>query len=97
MKKLIFAAAISLASTGALALDKVLDPNENYQSPLTDHSAAPKSEQLGAGHDHGNDTVKNFVKHGHDMPVMPDEHKQMADTMHDHGDDTIKNFTSHKD
>ncbi len=97
MKKLIIAAAISLASTGALALDKTLDPNENYQSPLADHGPAPKATQLGEGHDHGDDTVKDFVKHGHDMPVKPDEHSKMGKAMHDHGDDVAKDFVPHKD
>ena len=97
MKKLVIAAAIALASTAALALDKVVDPNENYQSPLAEHGAAPKSEQLAEGHDHGDDAIRNFAKHGHDMPVKPDTHSMSDKPMHGHGDDVIRDYTPHKD
>lgn len=97
MKNFIFATTLALASTGAFALDKVLDPSENYQSPLADHSPGSKADQLSPMHDHGEDTAKEFIEHGHDLPIRDDHpHSNMA-KMHDHDEDTVKNFVEHKE
>jgi len=43
-------------------------------------------------HGHGDDTVKDFTKHGHDKSVsMP----MSKGATHGHGDDTVKDFTKH--
>ncbi|WP_043107079.1 hypothetical protein [endosymbiont of unidentified scaly snail isolate Monju] len=96
MKKLVIATLLTLSSAGAMALDQVLDNNEYYGSPLADHAPGSRSTSLGPNHDHGDDTVKEFVRHGHDLPVKPDNHPYAQNMpMHDHGDDTIKNFVPH--
>jgi len=98
MKKLIIATLLTLSSAGAMALDQVLDKGEYYNSPLADHSRGQRTTVLGPNHDHGNDTAKEFVQHGHDLPVQPDNHPHMANpAMHDHGDDTVKDFIKHTD
>lgn len=100
MKTLILASALTLITSGAFALDEYLGgSSEYYQSPLVDHSRGEKTNALGPHHDHGDNTLRNYIPHGHDVPVL--EHPKASgdvnpnNMMHDHGDDTIKNFTPH--
>ena len=102
MKNLIIAGAISLFATTAFALDKYVgDSSEFYGSVLTDHGAgAPQTNKLSSAHDHGDNTIDNFVEHEHDgkivaQPVGRSDGNRI-DPLHDHGDNTINNFVDHK-
>ncbi len=99
MKKIILITALSLATGGAFALDSHLSgSDEYYQSPLTDHGPGSTTETIGVGHDHGDDTIRNFTGHDHDMPVVDKPASSSDGTtpkLHDHGDDVIKEFIPH--
>lgn len=101
MKKLLISSAIMLLTTGAYALDQNVDSSsEYYGSALADHGPGGKSGQLGATHDHGDNTVKNFVEHGHDQRIVQtpragSDSGHMMPAMHDHGDNVDKNYNAH--
>lgn len=96
MKYLIIATALTLGATGAFAHDEVLkNSSEGYQSPLADHGPGSKADQLSPQHGHGDDTVKNFVKHGHDLPIRDDHPHGPATAMHQHGDDVVRDYVEH--
>lgn len=99
MKKLILITALSLATGGAFALDNHLSGSgEYYQSPLTDHSQGSKTEAIGVNHDHGDDTILEFTKHGHDVPVVDkpaSSGEGSTPKVHDHGEDVIKEYIPH--
>lgn len=100
MKKLILISALTFVTSGAFALDNSLGgSSEYYQSPLLDHGKSEKTNSLGANHGHGDNTVLDYIPHGHDFPVQeyPEATGDPDGTnmMHDHGDDTIQNFIPH--
>lgn len=101
MNKLLIATAIGLISTGAFATDQHIgESSEYYQSPLADHGPGAKTKMLAPGHDHGDDTQKNFVDHDHDMPVAKTQAASSGSSsmpgMHDHGDDVRDNYIAHE-
>lgn len=102
MKKLIIAGVISLFATTAFALhENVGDSSEFYGSTLTEHGAgSPQTNEVSATHDHGDDTIYNFVEHDHDGKIVAEpvgrNGKNRIDPLHDHGDDTINNFVEHQ-
>jgi len=98
VKNFIIASAITLLSTAAIAHDKVLGESSEYESsPLVDHGQSKTSSTLPRNHDHGDDTVNNFVGHDHDR-MMAEHHPAIAQqpTVHDHGDNTSNNFVEHE-
>jgi hypothetical protein len=102
MKKLLISSAIMLLTTGAFATDQHIgSTSEYYGSPLADHGPGGKSGQLSATHDHGDNTAKNFVEHGHDQRIVQTTPAgsgsgNMMPAMHDHGDNVEKNYNAHE-
>ena len=94
MNRLLIASAIGLAATVAYATDQhVGDSSEYYQSAINDQGPG------GATHDHGDNTVQNFVLHGHDTPIADQSaspEKEGVVQVHDHGDNTLRNFIAHE-
>lgn len=98
MKTFITVGAICLLSSSAFAHDKVLGGNsELYGSPLLDHGSTPAVNTLPLNHDHGDDTVKNFIEHDHDQRIVnvPTGKVDLNTMPHSHGDDAVKDYTPH--
>lgn len=102
MNRTLFAGVFSLLASGAFALDATVGgTSEFYANPLTDHGPGTSAGMVGPGHDHGNDTIKNFVEHAHegrlaDRPPDQTDRSNRGNILHDHGNETFRNFTPHE-
>ena len=103
MKKLIIAGAISLLASTAFALDKHLGGKSEYHGdPLLDHGPGAPAGEVGPGHDHDTDVIKNFVEHEHEGQVIDQDRRTVRSDSgihgpgHDHDTDVIKNFVEHE-